>query len=243
MARQEASPASRERPPRRAALLRLAALALVLGGVVVLAVVSGWLPSAARLREWVDGYGAAGPVVFIVICVGLGCLLLPAAVYSGAAGLLFDTAAGTPIAITVVVLTAAAEFVIARRLVTRQAGSLLPEKAHRLDEFLERRGFRAILYINLPPGPPHPILGYAAGLTRMRLSHLVAGTAIGCAPRIFAFVALGGSLDDLGAPEVKVAIALLVVLGIGGAVYARRQVAGERRRRRRAAAETSVGLP
>jgi uncharacterized membrane protein YdjX (TVP38/TMEM64 family) len=57
---------------------------------------------------------------------------------------------------------------------------------------------------------------------------MAAGTALGAAPRSFAWVALGGNLDDLSSTEAKIAIALLVVMAVVGAFLARRQLAGER---------------
>ena len=45
---------------------------------------------------------------------------------------------------------------------------------------------------------------------------MAAGTAIGAAPRAWAWVVLGGSIDDLGSPEAKAAIAMLVVVGRRG---------------------------
>ena len=53
------------------------------------------------------------------------------------------------------------------------------------------------------------------------------GTAVGAAPKVFAYVALGGSLSNLSAPEVKVAVGVLVVLGVVGIVVARRRMTGE----------------
>ena len=51
------------------------------------------------------------------------------------------------------------------------------------------------------------------------------GTLIGAAPKVFAYVALGGSISNLNAVEVKVAVGLLVVLGVIGLVVVRRQMA------------------
>jgi uncharacterized membrane protein YdjX (TVP38/TMEM64 family) len=45
-------------------------------------------------------------------------------------------------------------------------------------------------------------------------------TAIGCAPRAFAYAALGGSLDDLGSPEAIVALCVLVGMAVAGLVLA-----------------------
>jgi hypothetical protein len=42
---------------------------------------------------------------------------------------------------------------------------------------------------------------------------------------VFAYVALGGSLSDLGSPEAIVAIVLLVTMGVVGALFVRRQLA------------------
>ena len=49
------------------------------------------------------------------------------------------------------------------------------------------------------------------------LRAFAAATAIGSAPRAFAYAALGGSLDDLGSPEAIVAIVVLVGMAVGGA--------------------------
>src|SRR3954462_6552684 len=89
---------------RRAAVLRLAALAVVVGGVFLAATLSGNLPSASDGRDWGDGLGPLGPVLFIPLSAGLGCLLVPGPVLAGSAGLLFGTAVGTPVALAATVL-------------------------------------------------------------------------------------------------------------------------------------------
>ena len=44
------------------------------------------------------------------------------------------------------------------------------------------------------------------------------------APKTFAYVALGGTLGDLGRPEAQVAVAVLVLLAVGGGWLARREL-------------------
>jgi uncharacterized membrane protein YdjX (TVP38/TMEM64 family) len=73
-------------------------------------------------------------------------------------------------------------------------------------------------------------MNYGAGLTRLKLRDMLAGTALGALPKTFAYVSLGGSLDDLSRPEAKVAIGMLVVIGIAGGFLARREIAAERAR-------------
>ena len=50
-----------------------------------------------------------------------------------------------------------------------------------------------------------------------------AATALGAAPRAFAYTALGGSLGNLRSPEAAVAVAVLVVMGTAGLVLLYRE--------------------
>jgi uncharacterized membrane protein YdjX (TVP38/TMEM64 family) len=214
--------------PHRAARLRLAIFATAVLTLFLAALLSGELPSAEEVRDWGDGLGAAGPLVFIPAAAAGLCLFLPGPVLAGAAGLLFGTAAGTPVALSFIVLGAVMQMSISRYLAGDAARHLLPERVKRFDRFIEERGFWAVFYMRLAPAIPYNLVNYGAGLTSLKVRSMAAGTAVGAAPRSFAWVALGGSLDDLGAPEAKVALALLVVMAVGGAFMARRQLAEER---------------
>jgi uncharacterized membrane protein YdjX (TVP38/TMEM64 family) len=212
----------------RAAKLRLAAFAVAVVGLFVAATVSGRLPDADGVRDWTDGFGVAGPLVFVPLGAGLLCLFVPGWVVAGAAGLLFGTGAGTPVALAAIVLGAVMQMSISRYIAGDAARHLLPAPVKRFDHFIEERGFWAVFYMRLAPAVPYNLVSYGAGLTSLKVRAMAAGTAIGAAPRTFAWVALGGNLDDLGAPEAKVAIALLVAMAVVGAVLARRQLASER---------------
>ena len=117
---------------------------------------------------------------------------------------------------------------ISRYLAGDAARHLLPARVKRFDRFIEERGFWAVFYMRLTPGIPYNLVNYGAGLTSLKARSMAAGTAVGAGPRTFAWAALGGSLDNLDAPEAKVAIALLVVMAVAGAFLARRQLAAER---------------
>ena len=95
-------------------------------------------------------------------------------------------------------------------------------RLRRWQRALERRGFWAVLYLRLAPGIPYTLVNYTAGLSRIGLRPFVAATALGTAPRTFAYVALGGSFGNLRRPETIIAIALLLAMGVAGLVLARR---------------------
>ena len=67
------------------------------------------------------------------------------------------------------------------------------------------RGFESVLLARVAPGMPYNLVNYAAGLTPVALATFVLATAIGVAPRAFAYTALGGSIGNLGSPAAIVA--------------------------------------
>lgn len=200
---------------------------MLLGLLIVAAfaaVASSGSYSADRVRDWVDGYGVAGPLVFIVVSAALTVCLFPGPLLAGASGLLFGTWLGTPISIASATLGAVLAFCIARWLARDAVEDLQGPRLRALRAFVGRRGFLSILYARIVPGVPYSLVNYAAGLSPVTLRAFTAATALGCAPRAFAYTALGGSIDDLGSPEAIAAFVVLVVMAIAGAFFARRDL-------------------
>jgi uncharacterized membrane protein YdjX (TVP38/TMEM64 family) len=212
---------------RRLALIRIAAYALVVATVLAVIALTGSFPSPDEVRDWGEGLGAAAPIVAVPAFVAIN-FVIGWPVLAGALGLLFGTAAGTPLALVGVTGAALAQMAVARYLAGDHAGELLPERTRRVERFLERSGTVAVLESRVVPLLPYGAVNYAAGLTRLRFGQMALGTVIGAAPKVFAYVALGGSLTNLRSTEAKVAIVLLAVLGLAGAIVARMQLRAER---------------
>lgn len=179
-------------------------------------------PGVDDIRELVDDTGAAGPLVFIALYAVLTLLAFPGAVPSAASGVLFGTALGTLLTVVGATIGATGAFLLARRIGRAEVERIAGARMGRLDAWLERRGFVAVLYARLVPLVPFNVLNYAAGLTSLRTRDYVVATAVGIIPGSFAYTALGGSLDDPASPEFIAAAALIVMLAVGGAVLARR---------------------
>jgi uncharacterized membrane protein YdjX (TVP38/TMEM64 family) len=211
---------------RRAALRRLGLYGLVLGAIFATAVLTGSIPSADEARDFGDGLGPFAAVAYIPL-FAIANFVIAWAVLAGAGGLLFGTALGWPLALAGVTLAGLAQMATARRLAREHAGRLLPRRALGLEEFLQHSGTVAVMESRIVPFLPYGVVNYAAGLTRLGYREMALGTVIGAAPKVFAYVALGGSISNLHAIEVKIAIGLLVVLGIVGIVVVRRQITRE----------------
>jgi len=195
--------------------VRLAALAVGVGAAFALVLAAG-RPSAEGVRDWVDGAGAAAPLVFVLTSTALTCALFPGPLLAGASGLLFGTALGFPLSLTAATLGAAAAFSISRWLAGDAVVSVLGPRLLSLRELVSRRGFVSVLYARIAPGVPYTVVNYAAGLTRIPLLVFTAATVLGAAPRAFAYTALGGSLGNLRSPEAIAAVAVLVAMGVAG---------------------------
>jgi uncharacterized membrane protein YdjX (TVP38/TMEM64 family) len=156
---------------------------------------------------------------------------VPLPLLAGAAGVVFGVAEGTAVSVLVAGSAATVHLLVGRHLTGEPAEVLFGRRGAVVAEFLARRGFWAVLYVRLVPGLPFNTLNYAAGLSRLRARDMFAGTALGEAPRLFAFAALGGSVSNLGSTEAKVAVGVGGAMAVLGALLARRQIAAERRRR------------
>jgi uncharacterized membrane protein YdjX (TVP38/TMEM64 family) len=203
--------------------VRLGLLAVLMVAAFATVASSGSL-SSQRVRGWVDGYGVVGPMLFVIVSSLLTVCLFPGPLLSGASGLLFGTALGTGVSIVSATLGAVLAFSLARWLAHDAVEELQGRRLAALRAWVGRRGFLSVLYARLAPGMPYSLVNYAAGLSPVKLGAFAGATALGCAPRAFAYTALGGSLDDLGSPEAISAFVVLVVMAIAGLVFGRRNL-------------------
>jgi uncharacterized membrane protein YdjX (TVP38/TMEM64 family) len=205
-------------------------LGLLVASVVTLFLIialSGSL-SADKVRTWVDGYGVAGPLVFIVVSSLLTIACFPGPLLAGASGLLFGTALGTPVSIVAATTGACLAFIVARWIAHDAVEEMAGPRLQGWQAWIEKRGFMAVFYARITPAVPYNIVNYVAGLTRVSLGAFAGATAAGAAPRAFAYTALGGSFGNFSSPETIIAIIVLVVMAAGGGWFAWRD---EKRRR------------
>ena len=215
---------------RRAAIWRIAIGGAVVGAAFLAMIVSGSVPSADEVRDFGESLGVLALIAFVPLFV-LANFLITWPILAGAAGLLFGTVVGTPLAIAGVTAAALSQMWLARRLAAGHHGNLLPKRTKTIEDFLTRNGALAVMETRILPVLPYGLVNYSAGLTRLRFRDMTLGTVVGAAPKVFAYTALGGSIGDLTSPEAIAAVTLIVLLGVIGLVVARRQFVLERRAR------------
>lgn len=161
------------------------------------------------------------------VAVAAWTLLTPALVsgtlLAAATGLVLGGAAGMPVALLGATLGGTLAFLAARRLGRGPAEALAGPRVTRLRDRVEQRPLLTIVLARVAPGSPATILNYAAGLTRIRYRHFVAGSLIGGGPRVLAYTALGGAAAERALWPAVAAIGLLALLGVAGTIVATRR--------------------
>ena len=146
---------------------------------------------AAALQAWVEGAGAAGPLLFMLVYALATVLFLPGSVLTLAGGALFGPLWGTLWNLTGATLGAALAFLIARHLgadwVTRRAGARLA----RLNDGVSAEGWRFVAFTRLVPVFPFNLLNYALGLTRIPFVAYLLATWVFMLPGALAYTWLG----------------------------------------------------
>lgn len=203
------------RPGARAVLL----VALVASGAAAALL---WAPhSPAGLHQLGTATGAWAPVAFLSAWIVGTVVLFPGTALAAAGGLLFGPLLGAGLSLAGALLGATAAFALSRRglhgWVTRSGGRRLRVVNDRLER---EGGFVAVLCLRLAPGVPATALHYAAGASKIRLRSFVPAVALGSAPRVFAYAALGGSLSALDSPAAIAGLVVIALATVGGTVAA-----------------------
>lgn len=168
----------------------------ILLGLVLLAAVGAAVAlredfDAAALQAWVEGAGAAGPLVFMALYALATVLFLPGSVLTLAGGALFGPVWGTLWNLSGATLGASLAFLISRYLgadwVARRAGPRL----QRLNDGVTSEGWRFVAFVRLVPLFPFNLLNYALGLTRIPFLAYVLASWVFMLPGAFAYTWLG----------------------------------------------------
>jgi uncharacterized membrane protein YdjX (TVP38/TMEM64 family) len=206
-----------EGPAKKRSWGKLIGIGLALAGVVVVARLTGLseyvsLDGLGRLRDWIGGFGALAPLVFIMIYAVATVAFVPGTPLSLLAGLVFGPVFGALWAVVGATIGATLSFLVgryaARGLV--ESWTKYNERVKRLDEGVERQGWRMLLITRLVPVFPFNLQNYAYGITRIGLGTYVLLTAVCIIPGAAVYTFAGGSLASAGQDPTRT----FVYLGI-----------------------------
>lgn len=205
----------------------LVVLVIVIGLLVALAWAIGRvgiLTDPMALRRWLLGFGIFAPLVFILLQAAQVVVApIPGQVLGVVSGYLFGTLWGTVYSLigatlgTWIALGLARHF--GRPFVERV---IAPELIDRFDRIADERGLLAMFLVFIVPGIPDDVICFVAGVTELRIRHLLVASVIGRLPGYLLSNTAGDSLAATRYVEAAVILGVLGLAAVIGYVYRER---------------------
>ncbi|MGW0604986.1 TVP38/TMEM64 family protein [Streptomyces sp. NPDC002640] len=174
---------------------------------------------------WPPRFGGGSAVLVFGVVYGLCTVaFVPRPVLNLAAGALFGSTLGLAAALGGTVLGAGLAFGLGRLLGQDALRPLLRARwLQSADGQLSRHGFRSTLALRLFPGIPFWAANYCASVSRMRASSFLLATALGSIPNTAAYAVAGSSASSPTSPAFLIAVAVIALPAMAGAVIAWRK--------------------
>ncbi len=186
--------------------------------LVIAAIFAIRYPGATRfleqnaLRELIQGYGALAPFIYMLVYTVTPALFLPGLPITIVGGILFGPFWGVVYTITSATAGACLAFLVSRYIARDWVDKKLRSpRWRRLDEGVEKHGWKIVAFTRLIPLFPFNLLNYAFGLTKIKFFHYAVTTFICMLPACIAFIVFSSSLLDL----LKGKISPAFVIGLG----------------------------
>jgi uncharacterized membrane protein YdjX (TVP38/TMEM64 family) len=178
------------------------------------------------LRNALEGYGALAPIIYVLIYTIAPALFLPGLPITIAGGILFGPFWGVAYSIIGSTAGACLAFLISRYLAREWVEEKLRSpRWQRLDQDVERHGWKVVLVTRLIPLFPFNLLNYALGLTKIKFLHYAVTTFFAMLPACIAFIVFSSSLLDLIkgkiSPTFVPGIVLIILVSMIPAFYKR----------------------
>jgi uncharacterized membrane protein YdjX (TVP38/TMEM64 family) len=188
------------KPSQAALAARVAAAALLAGGLVAALVflpVGEW---TQRLVNWARAAGTLGVAVYSIAYLLATVLALPGSILTLGAGFAYGPFWGTLLVSPVSVISAAAAWFLGRTVARGWVKRRMEKhpKFAAIDRAIGQGGFRVVLLLRLSPILPFNILNYALSLTQVRFWDYVLGSLFGMFPGTVLYVYLGSLVTSAG---------------------------------------------
>jgi uncharacterized membrane protein YdjX (TVP38/TMEM64 family) len=189
------------------------------------------LENVPKIKERVDDFGVIAPLVYIGFYIVATVFFLPGLPVTVLAGVAFGPFWGVVYASIGSVIGVSLAFLIARYAARGMVEGWVSgnEQFRKIDEGVERQGWRMLMITRLVPIFPFNLQNYAYGLTKIRFVTYFFVSWICMLPGTTAYVQVGGALisgeGNLGKTLIYLAVAgiLIVLVSLIPTVIRKRQ--------------------
>ena len=167
-----------------------------------------------ELQSMLQGLGSWAAIGYIGLFTVLPAFFFPVAVLALAGGLLFGLWYGSFYTFIGAMLNCTLMFLLARYVGREKVELMLRSRLsgfwqEKLKGLEGRSGFLILVILRLIPAVPYNLINYAFGLTGMKFSSYLIGSAIGIIPGTLAFINIGDKALDVTSPDFWIAVGLL----------------------------------
>jgi len=197
----------------------LVALLLVAAGIVAARALGladvVRLENVARLKQWIEGYGALAPVVYVAGYILATVFFVPGLPITVLGGVAFGPLRGTLYVWIGATVGLGLAFLIARYAVraTVERWVQASPRIARMDGQVAEHGWRIVMLTRLVPLFPFNLQNYAYGITRVGFTPYLVTSSICILPGTAAYTFAGGALSD-GRGDVKRTLGYLAIAGV-----------------------------
>jgi len=173
------------------------------------------LEKLVRLKQTIESYGAAGPILYIVGYVLAVVLFVPGLPITLLGGLAFGPVRGTVYVSIAATIGAGLAFLIARYGLRRMVEGWVQSSPRLagIDAAVARDGWRIVMITRLVPLFPFNLQNYAYGLTRIGFWTYLVTSWICMLPGTVAYTVAGGALSE-GGGDVRRTLGYLAIAGV-----------------------------
>lgn len=206
--------------PRWVALAAIALAFAALAAVWQFTPLSG-VVTAERAMQWAHDFGSRpwAPLVVMLAYTPACFIMFPRPLITLTGVIAFGPVLGFVYALLGITFSAAVTYFVGQRMRRDSVRRLAGAKLDKMILVLRKHGLLAMTLLRLVPLAPFAVEGIVAGAVRLKLWHLLVGTAIGLTPGTLAATLFGGQLEAaLTDHEVNwwVVAGVLGVLAAGG---------------------------
>jgi uncharacterized membrane protein YdjX (TVP38/TMEM64 family) len=199
------------------------------GFIFLLAVGVLGFEGKALVQQWL-GFAAHSQFALLIAIVAFAALAflgVPQIALIAAAVVAFGPVLGFAYSWIGTMVSASIGFGLGRAVGAALLARYSGEGVQRFVKLIARNGFLASLVVRLVPAAPFVAINMAAGVTGMRLTSFLAGTAIGIVPKILLTVMAGNSVVRARGEAMVINLVVLVVVllvWLGAGLLARRWI-------------------
>ena len=171
-------------------------------------------------NAFIVSLGLLGPVIYISIFIIRPFFLISSIALFIAGGLAFGPVMGPSFAVFGVAIGGSLGFLFARLMGHEYVYGLLKKKKSIIEN--QNFSFTIVFLLSLLPIMPVTIINLGAGLSDMKYRPYIISHILGVTPRAFAYGFFGSTLFAAGTLKFNIALAIIAVMAVVTAYYARK---------------------